>query len=57
MNNSIFGKPRENVTKHQKLKLLSNEKRKHVVEFELNHHSGKWFSGKLLVIGMKSKFI
>lgn len=57
MNNSIFGKPRENVTKHQKLKLLSNEKRRHVVEFELNHHSGKWFSGKLLVIGMKSKFI
>lgn len=57
MNNSIFGKPRENVTKHQKKKLLSNEKRRHVVEFELNHHSAKWFSGKLLVIGMKSKFL
>ena len=39
MNNLMFGKPRENIARHQKFKLLSNDKRRHVAVFERNHRS------------------
>ena len=52
MNNSIFGKTKENIRKHKGIKLITTErKRIHLVP-KPNYHTRKWFSENLLAIGI-----
>ena len=53
MNNAVFEKTMENVTKHRDIKLVTTDKRKNQLVSEPNYHTTKWFSKKLLAIEMK----
>ena len=53
MNNAVFGKTMENVSKHRDIKLVTTDKRRNQLVSEPNYHTTKWFSEKLLVIEMK----
>ena len=53
MNNSVFGKPMENVRKHKDIKLVKADKRGNYLVSERNYHTTKWFSEYLLAIQMK----
>ena len=53
MNNAVFGKTMENVRKHRDSKLVTTDKRRNQLVSELNYHTTKWFSEKLLAIEMK----
>ena len=53
MNNSVFGKPTENVRKHRDIKLVTSDKRRNQLVSEPNYHSTKWFSENILASGMK----
>ena len=53
MNNAVFGKTMENVRKHGDIKLVTTDKRRNQLVLELNFHTTKWFSEKLLAIEMK----
>ena len=53
MNNSVFGKTRENVRKHREIKLVTTDKRRNKLVSEPNYHTAKWFSEYLLPIGIK----
>ena len=45
MNNSVFGKTMENVTKHRDIKLVTNDKRRNQLVSEPNYHTTQlqWF--------------
>ena len=47
MNNSVFGKKMENITKHRDIILVTANKRKNCVVSEPNYHTTKWFSENL----------
>ena len=53
MNNSIFGKTMENVRKHGDIKLVITERRRNYLVPELNHQTIKFFTEKLLAMGMR----
>ena len=53
MNNAVFGKTMENVTKHRDIKLVTTDKRRNYLVSEPNYHTKKWFSESLLAIEMK----
>ena len=53
MNNTVFGKTKENVRKYRDIKLAATDKRRNQLVSELNYHTLKWFSENLLVIEMK----
>ena len=53
MNNSVFGKTIENVRKDRDIKLVTTEERRIKIVSELNYHTTKHFSDKLLAIEMK----
>ena len=53
MNNSVFGKTMENVSKHRNIKLVTTDKRRNQLVSEPNYHATKWFSENLLAIEMK----
>ena len=53
MNNAVFGKTMENVSKHRDIKLVTTDKRRNQLVSEPNYYTTKWFSEKLLVIEMK----
>ena len=53
MNNSVFGKTMENVTKHRDIKLVTTDKRKNQLVSEPNYHTIKWSSEDILAIEMK----
>ena len=53
MNNPVFGKTMENLMKHRDIKLVTTDKRRNQLVSEPNYHTRKWFSEKLLAIGMK----
>ena len=53
MNNAVFGKTMENVTKYRDIKLVTTDKRRSRLVSEPNYHKTKWFSENLLVIEMK----
>ena len=44
LNNSVFGKTMENVTRHRDIKLVTNDKRRNQLVSEPNYHTTKWFS-------------
>ena len=53
MNNSIFGKTMENVRKHGDIKLVITERRRNYLVSELNYQTIKFFTEKLLAMGMR----
>ena len=54
MNNVVFGKTVENVTKHRDIKLVTKDKRRNQLASEPNYHTKKYFSENLLTIEMKN---
>ena len=52
MNNSVFGKTKENVRKHRD-KLVTTDKKINQLVSESNQHTTKYFSENLLAIEMK----
>ena len=53
MNNSVFGKRRENVKKHRDIKLVTTDKKRNKLVSEPNYHTTKHFSENVLAIEMK----
>ena len=44
MNNTMFGKTMENVTKQRDIKLVTTDERRNQQVSEPNYHTTKWFS-------------
>ena len=55
MNNAVYGKTMENVTKHKISKLVNNDKKRNKSVSNPNSYTTKWFSESLLAIEMKKK--
>ena len=53
MNNAVFGKIKENVRKYRDSELVTTERRRNYLVSEPNYHTTKFFTEKLLAIGMK----
>ena len=53
MKNAIFGKTKENATKHRDIKLITTEARRNHLVSEPNCHTTKLFSENLLAIEMR----
>ena len=53
MNNSVFGKTMENVSKHRDIKIVTMDKRRSMLASERNYHSTKYISKGLLIMEMK----
>ena len=53
MNNAVFAKAVENVTKHGDIKLVTTNKRRNHLASEPNYHTTKYFSKHLMAIEMK----
>ena len=46
MNNSVFGKTRENIRKHRDIKVVTTDKRRNQLVSEPNYYTTKWFSDR-----------
>ena len=55
MNNVVFGKNMENVTKHRDIKLVATERRRNYLVSEQNYHTTKFFIENLLAIEIKKQ--
>ena len=55
MNNLVFGKILENVTKDRDIKLVKTERRKKYLVSKPNYHTTKFFTENLLTIEMKKQ--
>ena len=53
MNNAVFRKAMENVTKYKDIKLVATDKRRNQLVSEPNYHTKKYFPEDLLAIEMK----
>ena len=53
MNNSVFGKPMENIRKHRDIKLVTTNKRRSKLVSEPNYHTMNYISEDLSIIEMK----
>ena len=53
MNNAVYAKNMENVTKHRIIKLVNNDKKGNKLVSEPNYRTTKWLSENLLAIEMK----
>ena len=53
MNNSLFGKTIENVSKHSDIKVVTKDKRINQLASEPNYHTTKQFPDNLMAIEMK----
>ena len=53
MNNSVLGKPMENVRKHRDIRLVTTEEKRIELVSKQNYHTTKHFSNSLLAIEMK----
>ena len=53
MNNAVFGKTMENVTKHRNIKLVPTEKRENYSVLEPNYHTVKIFIEHLVAIEIR----
>ena len=55
LNNSLFGKTKENVRKHRDIKLVTTDKRRNQLTLEPNYHTTKYFSENLMALERKIK--
>ena len=55
MNNLVFGKILENVTKDRDIKLVKTERRNKYLVSKPNYHTTKFFTENLLTIEMKKQ--
>ena len=53
MNNAVFGKPMEDLTKHKNIKAVTTERRRNYLISESNYHTNKYLTENLLPIEMK----
>ena len=53
MNNTLFGKTKEDVRKHRDIKLVKTERKRNHLESEKNYRTTKFFTENLLAIEMK----
>ena len=53
MNNAVFGKTMENVTKHRDIKLVTTNKKRNKLVSEPNYHAINYISKDLTIIEMK----
>ena len=53
MNNAVFRKTMENVTKHKDIKLFTKKIKRSYLVSEPNYHTTTFFQKKLLAIEMK----
>ena len=53
MNNVVFGRTMENVTKHKDIKLVTTERGRNYLVSEPNYHTTKFFTEHILAIEMK----
>ena len=53
MNNAVFGKTMENVSKHRDIKLVKSDKKRNNLVSELNFHTMKLIDNNLAIIEMK----
>ena len=51
--NTAFGKTMENVRKREGIKLVRTERRNNYLVSKPNYHTTKFFTEKLLAVGMK----
>ena len=54
MNNAVFGKPIEDVTKHRNITVVTTEMRRNYLISEPNYHTTKYLTENLLPIEMKN---
>ena len=52
MNNAVFRKPMENVSKYRDIKLVTTERRRNYLVSERNFHTAKSFPENLLSIAI-----
>ena len=52
MNNAVFGKTMENIRKHRDIKLVTTDKKRNNLVFELNYHTMNYISKDLSIIEM-----
>ena len=55
MDNAVFEKMIENMTKHRDMKLRTTERRRNYLVSETHYHSAKCFTENILAIEMKKK--
>ena len=53
MNNAVYGKTMENVSRHRDIKLVTTDKRRNQLASEHNYHTTKYFSENLMAVEMK----
>ena len=53
MNNAVYGKTMENVSRHRDIKLVTTDKRRNQLASEPNYHTIKYFSENLIAIEIK----
>ena len=53
MNNSVFGKTKENVRNHRDIKLVTTNKKRNKLVSERNYHTTKHFPENLVATEMK----
>ena len=54
MNNAVFGKSIEDVTKHRNITVVTTEMRRNYLISEPNYHTTKYLTENLLPIEMKN---
>ena len=57
MNNAVFGKTMENVSKHRAVRLVNTDIKRNKLVSEPNYHTTKCFSENLLAIEMRKTVI
>ena len=53
MNNAVYGKTMENVSRRRGIKLVTTDKRRNQLASEHNYHTTKYFSENLMAVEMK----